>query len=180
MLYSVSLANIVLLSRLEGDRKNGVPHVRPVQGSVLEEVIKASRLPFSRKDQYFILSMKDEEENRFSLYLRDDPERRAVTIGVPVGQIGSDVAASIIKELTDKIVVQSPWKKLQQLGVSAEIALGSVVNLEPNRIVVFVTIPANRLYEGELATRARELRQVLEKTIAVASVAKAAVELIRK
>ncbi|MEN3039996.1 MAG: hypothetical protein ABDH66_00440 [Bacteroidia bacterium] len=162
----------------DGESRN----IRPVvlQGNALEEVLKATRLPFSKKDQLFILSMKDEEENRFSLYLRDDPERRAVAIGVPVGQIGDETAASIIREVTDKVVVQGPWKKLQQSGVSVEIALGSALSLEPNRILVFVTLPANRLYEGELAARAKDLRQILEKTIAVASVAKAAVELVRK
>lgn len=157
----------------------GIMQVALAQGDKLVSLVEATRLPYKVQGQFLTLTMKDEEENRFFLYMRE--EEGNLIIAIPVGAINS-LSESIIREITDKLVVKSPWKKLAESGVQAEIALGDGVSFQTNQVLVSVRIPARRLFadEAALTEKAKEFRQTLTRIIAVASVAKAVVELVRK
>lgn len=149
------------------------------QSDKLLNLVKATRLPYKVQGQFLSLTMKDDEENRFFLYMRE--EGGNLIIATPVGTINS-LSESIVREITDKLVVKSPWKKLAESGAQVEIALGDGVSFQQNQVLVSVRIPAHRLFadEAALAEKAKEFRQTLTRIVAVASVSKAIVDLVRK
>lgn len=157
----------------------GLIQIALAQDDRLLNLVEATRLPYKVQGQFLTLTMKDDEENRFFLYMRE--EGGNLIIATPVGTISS-LSEGIIREITDKLVVKSPWKKLAESGVQAEIALGDGASFQTNQVLVSVRIPAQRLFadEAALTEKAKEFRQTLTKIIAVASVTKAIVDLVRK